>query len=259
MILTQVEFVSLLIVQFFAYSLMGWCTEVVLKYLQYHRFINRGFLIGPYCPIYGMGALIMTTCIGGTISSYAGYLATFALAFAVCGVLEFTVSYVMEKLFHARWWDYSQKPMNLQGRIWIGNLILFGLAGIVIVKWINPPFFDALLRLPQELTAALAAVIVLGMLADGVLSTLILRLVRQEIDTSGADNTEEISRHVHALLRSRSALARRLSEAFPNMTAAPAHVMAKVHEEEERLAQAMHDGGEKLHHLLEKDKVTSDE
>ena len=121
-----------LIVLFFCYSVAGWCMEVTLKYIQFHRFINRGFLIGPYCPIYGSGAVVVTVLVGGLIGN-ASYIVTFLASFILCGVLEYFVSWYMEKMFHARWWDYSQKPMNLHGRIWIGNLVLFGIGGVAIV------------------------------------------------------------------------------------------------------------------------------
>lgn len=88
--------------------------EVVCKLIQFRRFINRGFLIGPYCPIYGFGSVL----IGLLLSRYAGEpLVVFILAMVVCGTLEYVTSYLMEKLFHARWWDYSDKRFNLNGRI----------------------------------------------------------------------------------------------------------------------------------------------
>ena len=89
---------------FFISSMLGWLMEVCCKLWQFHRFINRGFLIGPYCPIYGFGAVLVTALL----SPYAGSpAAVFVLAMVVCGTLEYLTSYLMEKLFHARWWDYS--------------------------------------------------------------------------------------------------------------------------------------------------------
>lgn len=69
-----------LIVLFFCYSVAGWCMEVILKYIQFHRFINRGFLIGPYCPIYGSGAVVVTVLVGGLIGN-ASYIVTFLASF----------------------------------------------------------------------------------------------------------------------------------------------------------------------------------
>lgn len=85
-----------LIVLFFCYSVAGWCMEVILKYIQFHRFINRGFLIGPYCPIYGSGAVVVTVLVGGLIGN-ASYIVTFLASFVLCGVLEYFVSWYMEK------------------------------------------------------------------------------------------------------------------------------------------------------------------
>ena len=76
-----------LIVLFFCYSVAGWCMEVILKYIQFHRFINRGFLIGPYCPIYGSGAVVVTVLVGGLIGN-ASYIVTFLASFVLCGVLK---------------------------------------------------------------------------------------------------------------------------------------------------------------------------
>ena len=85
-----------LVLLFFIYSLTGWCIEVCLKYIQYHRFINRGFLVGPWCPIYGFG----TVFISVLLTRYSeDPFAVFGLAILICGVLEYTTSYMMEKYF----------------------------------------------------------------------------------------------------------------------------------------------------------------
>ena len=137
-----------IVLLFFVYAFAGWCMEVILKYRQYHRFINRGFLTGPVCPIYGCGAVLITLVIGNLASVESGLVMTFALSFVICGAVEYLTSLVLEKIFHARWWDYSQKPMNLHGRVWIGNLMLFGLAGIAIIHLLNPAIYRVLDRIP---------------------------------------------------------------------------------------------------------------
>ena len=118
------------ILLFFACACLGWVMEVICQLVQLRRFINRGFLLGPYCPIYGFGAVLICRLL----SRFSGDpLAVFALALIVCGTLEYITSYAMEKLFHARWWDYSQKPFNLNGRVCAGTLIPFGLMGLTLV------------------------------------------------------------------------------------------------------------------------------
>lgn len=234
---TWIKMAAELIIQFFFYSFAGWCMEVTLKYRQYHRFINRGFLIGPYCPIYGSGAVVMTVLIGGSVGSDRSYGETFLAAFIICGVLEYFVSWYMEKLFHARWWDYSQKPMNLNGRIWIGNLILFGLGGILIVKWMNPPYFTWIGKWPVWLVYGAAVVIVAVMFADFIASHVLFHMVRKEIDGVEADNSEEVSTKIRALLRSKPTLLRRIGDAYPTLTVSPEVVMAILKKHQEKLAE----------------------
>ena len=222
-----------LMILFFCYSVAGWCMEVTLKYIQFHRFINRGFLIGPYCPIYGSGAVVVTVLVGGTIGDGAGYAETFLASFILCGALEYFVSWYMEKLFHARWWDYSQKPMNLHGRIWIGNLILFGLGGVAIVKWIDPPLMAWIQKLPVWLLYTLAIVIAVVMISDNIASHIAFNLVKKEIDGVDADDSEEISTKVRQLLKEDPILLRRIGEAYPNLKVTSRRIAEKVKEQAE--------------------------
>ena len=136
------EFLIDLLLLFFAFSFIGWCIEVILKYRQFHKFINRGFLTGPWLPIYGFGAVLITVSVLGIGGFESSIGTTFVISFFVCGLVEYLASYFLEKRYHARWWDYSQKPMNLNGRVWIGNLILFGLGGIAIIEFANPIFYE---------------------------------------------------------------------------------------------------------------------
>jgi uncharacterized membrane protein len=228
--------------------------EVVLKYIQYHRFINRGFMIGPWCPIYGVGAVFITCAVDKTVTSYASYFLTFAVSFLLCGALEYAVSFAMEKLFHARWWDYSQKPLNLQGRVWIGNLILFGLGGIIIVKGFNPPFFKLLYTLPFIAVEIWAIAIAVLMIADCITSVVMFTKVREEIDGVEADNSEEISLKVREHLRSKHILLRRIASAYPNMVAKPRRILQAVKEGQQELARKMEDGKEELARRVEDGK-----
>ena len=211
-----------LIILFFLFSFIGWLTEVILKYIQYRRFINRGFLIGPYCPIYGFGVVAVTVLVGGLIGRHGTMGETFLAGLIICGALEYFTSWYMEKLFHARWWDYSQKPMNLHGRIWIGNLILFGLGSAVIVWWIDPLFYGWIERWPDFWVKVTAAALCVLMAADAVASHFLMDIVRKEIDSKTGDSTEAVSREIRALLRDKTLLLRRINEAYPNLQARPA-------------------------------------
>lgn len=203
---------------FFIYSFLGWVTEVFLKYLQYHRFINRGFLIGPYCPIYGAGAVLITVGRGMLSSFERSWAMSFLIAFVLCGLLEYATSYILEKYFHARWWDYTQKPMNLHGRVWIGNLILFGLGGVAIAEILNPRFLALASRIdPFFFTVVLTAVAIL-FLADVLMSYFIMNLLKRGVEESRSDKSEEIAAEVRYLLENRSVFHKRIMDAYPELT-----------------------------------------
>ena len=215
------------VIMLFLFSILGWVMEVTLKFIQYHRFINRGFLIGPYCPIYGFGVVGVTILVGGLLGRAGTYPETFMAGFVICGFLEYMTSLYMEKMFHARWRDYSNKPMNLHGRIWIGNLILFGLASVIIVKLIDPHYFNFIATIDPLIISVLAWIIIILMVSDYILSHILMNIVKKEIDNSTGDNTEEISRQIHELLRNRSALHRRILQAYPDFKVLPHNFMTK--------------------------------
>ena len=229
-----------LVLLFFAYAFLGWCIEVTLKFFQFHRFINRGFLTGPWLPIYGSGAVLITVVIRALPPLEHAVGTTFAVSLILCGFLEYMTSYVLEKRFHARWWDYSQKPMNLHGRIWIGNLILFGLGGVVIVNLINP----LLLHLSGYMSPVFREVLAFSLsavfAADFVMSHFVLKLVKTGVESSEADSTEAISREVRLLLSDRSVFHRRFAEAYPEVIYTTERVtrrMEEIRKETERLRQ----------------------
>lgn len=217
----SVELICSLIIELFVFSCLGWLMEVALKYRQYHRFINRGYLIGPYCPIYGCGVVTITVFVSHLIRPGDNNAEIFLAGMMICGVWEYFVSWAMEKLFHARWWDYSTKPMNLHGRIWIGNLVVFGLASVFVVKWVNPRFFGWLEKWPRWLIITSAVCIVVILLVDNIVSAKMMNIVKHEIDARLEDNTEEITKKVRELLRSRKRLVRRISIAYPHFQARP--------------------------------------
>ena len=207
-----------LILLFFAYAFLGWCIEVTLKYFQFHRFINRGFLTGPWLPIYGSGAALITIAVKGLSPLESSVGTTFMVSFILCGVVEYMTSFVLEKRFHARWWDYSQKPMNLHGRVWIGNLILFGLGGVLIVAG------HLSFRLRETLAIILSSIFT----ADYVMSHFVLKLVKTGVENSEADDTEAINKEIRLLLNDRSFFHRRFAEAYPEVLYRTERIAARV-------------------------------
>ena len=213
---------------FFIYSVAGWVTEVFLKFLEYKRFINRGFLIGPYCPIYGAGAVLIT--VGGKLLSPVDrtWAMSFLIAFVLCGLLEYLTSYILERYFHARWWDYTERPMNLHGRVWIGNLILFGIGGVFILEDFNPRLLALAHRLEPRLFAAILIAVSILFVADAVMSYFIMNLLKQGVEKSRADKSEEIAAEVRYLLENRSVFHKRILDAYPELTFRTEMVKARL-------------------------------
>ena len=91
-------------------TMKGWFIEIINGLIQTKKFVNRGFLIGPYCPIYGVGGILITLLLS---KYYDDPIVLFFMGIAVCGILEYLTSYIMEKFFKARWWDYSKRKFRL--------------------------------------------------------------------------------------------------------------------------------------------------
>lgn len=120
-----------------AYSLIGWCGEMVYCSIYQRKLCEkRGFLNGPVCPIYGHGALIVLLCLhGGCRNPFL----TFLLGAILTSMVEYATSYAMENLFHMRWWDYSHYRFHINGRVCLLNSTLFGLASVFLCHVANPP------------------------------------------------------------------------------------------------------------------------
>ena len=205
---------------FIIISICGWIMEVTLQLIQKHKFADRGFLIGPYCPIYGCGGILITFCLTG-LEEHP--VALFGMAILICGILEYATSYIMEKLFHARWWDYSENKYNINGRVCLETIIPFGILGLILIYFINPLIFDNLVKLPGNILNIIAIIVVVFFVIDNIVSLKVIsnvRSVTNKFDQENPkDNTEEISQKVKEFLRSKSILNRRLVNAFPKLTA----------------------------------------
>ena len=133
-------------VEFIFYSFLGWLWESFYCTLKEHRWQDRGFLFGPICPIYGasvVAASILFRFVPVISSPDLPTWQMFLICMAGSAIAEFSTSWVLEKRFHARWWDYSKMPLNIQGRICLPVSLAFGAAGVVIVKYLLPVMMQA--------------------------------------------------------------------------------------------------------------------
>ena len=209
---------------FIVYSIVGWLLEITVGLLQKHRFVNRGFLIGPICPIYGTGALLITFCL----SPLHNPIVIFFASVLICATLEYSTSVIMEKLFHVRWWDYSDRPFNLNGRICLEALIVFGIGGTLVTLFFSPTLYHVLSNLPDVALYTIALIFVVALLTDAFLSLYLIKDFRVTVGIAAKDATIEISERVHDLIMTKGKLSRRLLKAFPNQTPAPRRPRAKT-------------------------------
>ena len=128
---------------FFFFSFTGWIWEVLIHIIEDGAIINRGLLFGPWLPIYGFGGVLILTLLRRWRYSP---LKTFGLIVLLCGVIEYATSVALERLFHARWWDYSDLTFNLNGRVCLEGLMIFGIGGLVFIYFVAPKLDDFLKR-----------------------------------------------------------------------------------------------------------------
>ncbi len=223
--LNQIEVYFLL---FMSYAFLGWCMEVTCKLFQYKRFINRGFLIGPYCPIYGWGALAITILL----KRYTyDVIVLFVMSVIICSFIEYFTSYFMEKKFHARWWDYSSKKFNINGRICLETLIPFGILGVMIMYVTNPFLFKIYNLIPSTSMHIICIILFTIFIIDNIISSNVVSSINVEGSKLIKDNTEEITEKVKKLLREKSWLHRRLINAYPNLKDIKVKIKNKIEKE----------------------------
>ncbi len=183
------------ILYFFFYSAVGWLVESVYCSIAARKWINRGFLTGPICPIYGTGAVVFAVCLGplkdtAVIVSVAGKefsitpVLVFVAGMILADIVEFITSVIMEKLFRARWWDYSDKPFNIQGRICLMHTLYWGVACIVFLYLVHPFVQKAAAELPQKAVYAALTVILIAFtldLANAVRTAMDVRKVMDKV------------------------------------------------------------------------------
>lgn len=130
---------------FIIYAFIGWCTEVSYAALDTGKFVNRGFLNGPYCPIYGCGVVIVVAILTPLQDNL---VILFIGSILLTTALEFVTGYILEKVFHNKWWDYSDKPFNVKGYICLKFSIYWGLACTFIMKIVHPAIYKTITWIP---------------------------------------------------------------------------------------------------------------
>ena len=148
---------------FFLYAFLGWCCEVCFAAAKSGKFVNRGFLNGPICPIYGFGVVLV---VGLLTPVKDNVLLLFLCSVLLTTALEWLTGFVLEKAFHQKWWDYSKMPFNLNGYVCLLFSLMWGLACLLIMDVIHPIVAGFAAAIPRTLGVALLAVFTVLALAD---------------------------------------------------------------------------------------------
>jgi len=179
------------------YSFIGWFFEVLAVFLLQKKIINRGFLLGPYCPIFGFGGLILILFLDQFKNDPFNLLIIFSV---YASALEYFVSYLMEKFFKARWWDYSHIKFNLNGRICLSNSLLFGFLGLFAVFFFNP-FLISLLQSINHLAIIIISLIIFVIfIVDISITFNIVNKIKKTM-VSKNDNTEELNKKIARIIK----------------------------------------------------------
>lgn len=233
---------------FLIYSFLGWICETLFCSVAARKFINRGFLTGPFCPIYGFGAMIILLLFSGLRDHW---LLLFLGSIVGTSGLEYLTSLILEKVFRLSLWDYSQRRWNLHGRICLRNSLLFGIMSVLMVQVIHPHVVGFLLSLPENFL--LLGFLVLAVYFIGDTAVTIHALVEitreagaRQMELEGlaaireqyrtAAQQERRHKHIQRLQK----LYRRLAQAFPRMRSlrSPEEFRDLLAEAQDRMTQA---------------------
>lgn len=209
----MIDIITEYFIYFIIYAFIGWLIEVVGKIIELKKFVNRGFLIGPLLPIYGWGVLAIILLIG---NSKGDILSVFLKSIFICSILEYMTSLVMEKLFKARWWDYSRRRFNINGRICLETMIPFGLLGTFVVCILQPLVTKFVHLFNKKILLVIAIIIFVLFIIDNIISFVIMFKIKTQINDTQKDNTEYVREKVFDWIASNSYFIRRIKDAFPN-------------------------------------------
>jgi uncharacterized membrane protein len=152
---------------FIIYSFIGWFYESVLCSVSERKLINRGFLSGPVCPVYGFGALAVLIVLDGRTDSM---IVLFLAALILTCTLEYITSYILEKLFNAKWWDYSARRFNINGRVCLEGALVFGVMSVLLIKYIHPLIVRLIGLLPPDILMLACVIVFAAFILDTIVT-----------------------------------------------------------------------------------------
>ena len=200
---------------FFIYSFLGWIMEVSLTLITDKKFVNRGFLLGPCCPIYGCGCILLNLLLHNYTNNV---LVLFILTMFTCSLLEYFTSYFMEKIFKLRWWDYSQMRFNINGRICLETMTPFSILGVLAIKYATPFFINNINKLSEKTILIISIILITVFIIDVIISFTIVFKLKFVSKNIKKDSTLDIKNAIKKFIKNDFYVYERIIESFPNLT-----------------------------------------
>ncbi|MDY3031132.1 MAG: hypothetical protein SOS24_05165 [Clostridia bacterium] len=184
-----------IVLMFFIYGFMGWCLEVAFFGVTEGKFVNRGFLNGPICPIYGFGAMIVIMLLLPLKKNIA---LLYICSVLITSLLEFVTGLVLEKLYHVRWWDYSDRPFNIMGHVCLSFSLAWGIACVVVMYVIHPPIAGTVTKLNGVAEIIIVSILLAVFISDVAVTVATLKKLRLRLRKMHeiADKMHEISEEI---------------------------------------------------------------
>ena len=164
---------------FLIYACIGWCTEVIFAAVSEGKFVNRGMLSGPVCPIYGFGVVLVILCLESVRDNL---IILFVCSVILTSLLELATGFILEKFFSEKWWDYSEIPFNFHGYICLKFSIMWGLACVFVMKIVHPVIQRAVGIVPHTVGIVLLIFLYAALAADVVLTVITLLGLKNRFD-----------------------------------------------------------------------------
>ena len=168
-----------IVTYFVIYSFLGWLLESIVRTICERKIINTGFLIGPFCPIYGFGAIIMILFLN---SFKNNIFLLFLISVIVLTLWEYVVGVLLEKFFSTKYWDYSNHKFNYKGRICLTNSIAWGILGVLFINYIHPFILQMLDYVNFTYIAIIASIIALILLIDAIISVIKVKNIKSTLN-----------------------------------------------------------------------------
>lgn len=170
--------ISYMFLQFIVYSFIGYVLEVLYCSFIQKKVVNRGFLFGPICPIYGIGAILLLYSLANLKDNP---ILVFFFGMFITSTLEYFTSYIFEKIFNNKWWDYSNRSDNINGRVCLENSIYFGIGTLAIIYIVSPIVDSFLNGIPSNISFIICLILMIIFIFDFIWSVIIAYNLRSRL------------------------------------------------------------------------------